>query len=230
MDGLVRDKEFMGKLISIKGDKVYCSKRCSIEFPSWYIDKGLAKFGHDTAFMGICAIVVDNKYCVTTVPTIVRSNPIDMNQIERNGVPYTRLEFGPGDPIYSNTSVVKETLLSYDFFNHFFLRTKVPWFIEYHDMVKLMNNLMKYAGSGVGRSPIGNELTVAFVTRDAKDPLKFYRQTDMKGEYIFVDLMDIYLSVRNTMDRLTGGYYKDALVGSLLAPAQEPTDIEKHLK
>lgn len=228
--GLIRDKNFMDSLISIKGDKVYCSKRCSIEFPSWYFDKNMGGMGRDISYIGIASIIVDNKYCITTIPTIVRSNPIDMSQVERGGQQYTRLEFGPGDPIFSNTHVVKETLMSYDFFNHFFLRTKVPWFIEYDDMVKLMNNLMYYAGSGVGKSPIGNELAVSFITRDAKNPENFFRQTGMTGEYVFIDLMDVYLSVRNVIDRLTGGYFKDALVGSLLDDPQDPTNLEIHLK
>lgn len=224
------DPEFIEKNIKIKGGVIYTEKRASIEFPKWYVDKKLADFGEDTTFFGICCIVIEGKYSLVTIPTMLRSNPINLDEVNRDNMDFIVLEFGPGDPIIKTTSVIQETLLSYDFYNNFLLRSKVPWFIQYEDLNKIMNNLPYYAGSRVGDSPITNETTVAFVARDPDDPYTFYRQSKKKKKPIFMDMMNVHYSVRNTVDRFTGGYFDDATVAVIMSDPKEPTDIEKHLK
>lgn len=57
-----------------------------------------------------------------------------------------------------------------------------------------MDNMPKYAGSNLGANYITNEFIVSFITRSASDKGKYYRQTDGKGPYEYVDLMNVFYS------------------------------------
>ena len=227
---LKRDKEYIKANIERKGGTFYTKKRCTIEFPSWYFDKKLASFQEDISFFGIFAIIIDGKYSVSVISTICRSNPIAIGNIKRGDVEYTQLEFGPGDPILVSENVIKEELKSYDFFNNYFIRSNVPWFMAYDDLAKAMSNLFKYGGSNVGVNPLANELIVSFVTRSEKDPMIYYRQTDMRGPYEFVNLMNLFYSVKSTVNKITGGYFQTGILSALTIEEEKPSSMEVHLK
>lgn len=229
---LKRDKDYIFKNIEDKNNTYYCKEPCAIEFPAWYMDKDMGEFGEEVSFYGIFAIVMGDKYAVATIPTICRSNPINITSVVRDGVEYTRLEFGKDDPILVDYNVVKEVLLSYNFFKSFIIKATIPWFITPEDLNRILTNLVKYGGSNVGINPITNELVVSVVTRDNKDPMKYYRQTDAKGPWVYVPLTDLYYSIKSTVNKITGSYMQEGIVSSLVIKptADEASDIEKHLK
>lgn len=229
---LTRDPKFISENIELKKGAYYCKKKCAIEFPNWYMDKGMGEFGEEVSFYGIFVIIIDGKYSVSLIPTICRSNPINITSVTREGVEYVRLEFGAGDPILVDENVVQETLLSYDFFKGYIIKANVPWFVEPGDLPKILTNLVRYAGSAVGVNPITNELVSSFITRSKKDPDVYYRQTDMKGPFGYVPLTDLFFSVKNTVNKITGSYMQEGIVSALVKKptADEASDFEKHLK
>lgn len=228
--GLKRDPKYIQSLITTKGEKIYCKEKCIIEYPAWYENKGMGGSGEEVSLYGIFTIIVGDKYSVSLIPTLMTSSPIDVSEIERDGVVYKQLKFGNGDPIINNKRVVKYVLKTYDFFETFFMRAKIPWFIEYEDLVSCMDNLVKYAGSDVGKSFVANELITSFVSRSARDKGVYYRQVDGTGEISYVDLMNVYHSVTSTVGKLAGNYLQDSIVSALVQKNEGETKLEKHMR
>lgn len=227
---LERDPEFIKKHVSVKNDKVVTNAQTIIEFPQWYFEKGLAFQGEKVSFYGIFAMIIDGKYSVSIIPTTMVANPLILGTIKRGDVEYIQMSFAPGDTILESTDVVKEANKSQNMFKDFFMYSNIPWYVSYEDLAKIMNNLMPYAASRIGANPITNELLTSFVTRDATNPSRYYRQTTMKGDLMFVDIMDKFLSVKGTVNRLAGGYFQTGIVSALADPSEKPSNIEVHLK
>ena len=122
--------------------------------------------------------------------------------------------------------VVKHTIESYNLFETFFMRAREPWYVEYEDLVKIMDNLVPYAKSNVGDSHISSELVVSYITRDKSNHKKFYRQVEGKVKYEYIDLMNVYSSVFSTTNRLAGGYFTNGMVSSLVQPSKTVSKIE----
>lgn len=230
MYGLKRDPKYISSLIEMKGESIYCKERCIIEYPSYYNDKGMADESEEVQLYGIFAIIVGDKYSVSTIPTICVSEPIDISEVERDGVKYRQLRFGKGDPIIKSRKVLTISLKAYNFIESFFMRSNIPWYIEYLDLVKCMDNLVKYADSGVGDNMLANELMTSFVSRSPKDKNIFYRQVGSVGEIEYVDIMNLYYSVKSTTNRLAGGYMNNSITSALVNPSTRDTKLDLHMK
>lgn len=227
---LRRDAKYISGLIEVKQGKIYCSEKCTIEYPAWYEDKGLAETGEELNVYGIFAIIVGERYSVSVIPTLCNISPIAVSEIERDGVLYKQLLFGKGDCIVNNSQVVSYTLKAYEFFESFFMRAKIPWFIDYKDLVRCMDNLVKYADSQVGESLIANELVTSFVTRSNKDKGVYYRQVGGSGELAYTDLMNVYNSAIGTVNKLAGNYFGNAITSALVQENKGNTKLELHMR
>lgn len=229
MYGLKRDPSFISKLVEIKGDKIYCKERCIIEYPVYYNNKEMGLEGEETQFYGIFALIVGDRYSVSVIPTMCVTEPVDIGEIDRDGVLYRQLHFGKGDCIISSKKVLALSLKAYNFFESYFMRGNVPWYVGYHDLVKCMDNLLVYADSGIGGNLLSNELLVSYVTRSVHDKDVYYRQLGGQGELSHVGLFNIH-SLRGPVRLLAGGYMNDAITSALVRPSSKDTKLELHMK
>lgn len=222
---LKRDPKYIQDNLFIKDGKIYCKEKCTIEFPKLYLKKELADLQEVSYVYGIFAIIIGDKYSVSLIPGLCSMSPIMMSEVERDGVEYIQFLYGKGDCIINDVKVVKQSLLAYNFFETFYLYAKVPWFVEYEDLVKAMDNLVPYAGSNVGANWIANELTTSFITRSKRDKKKYYRQIE-SGEKEFVDMMNVFYSVSSGALKLGGGYFTNSLVSAIVQPEPQSTRLE----
>lgn len=220
-----RNKEYIANNLYIKDTKVYCKEKTVIEFPKWYADKGLATIEVNATFYGLFCIIVGDKYAVSTIPTICTSTPILIKEVVRGDVEYYQLVYGKGDCVISNTKLIRNELLSYTFIETYYMQARVPWFYNYEDLVKIMDNLPEYAKSAAGSNFIVNELITSFITRSAANKNKFYRQV-LKGEYAYVDLMNVYYSALSTVSKLGGNRMNNAMVSAIVQPETKTTKLE----
>lgn len=220
-----RDPQFIGSKLYRDGDKLRCKEKCIIEFPKWYEDKELATIQDTVYFYGIFAIVIGDKYSVSVIPTLCQTTPIMIKEIERDGVVYNQFIYGKDDVILNNVNVVKNELLSYNFFETFYMYARAPWFIEYEDLVRLMDNLPVYANSNVGGNFISNELTTSFITRSKVDKKIFFRQDGSKG-FEYVDLMNVYYSALSTTNKIAGNYFMESMTSAIVQPEAKTTKLE----
>jgi hypothetical protein len=225
---LTRDPEFIkSKMYSIKsiGDnRLMTSEKTIIEFPKYYEDKGLLKIEKTVTLYAIFAIIIDNKYSVSLIPTTINTKPLLINEVEREDGIYYQFIYGKNTAIIDNMITIRNKLLSYDLFDSFFMLNKIPWFMEYEDMLRILDNLPKYGESNLGANLISNEIIVSFITRQRQDPIKFYRQ-DTSKEHMYVDLNDVFYSVMSNVSRLGGSYFNDSLISAINQKEKEPTKL-----
>lgn len=232
MRRLKRDPKKVRSSIEIKPDgKYYCNEKLTIEVPSWYIDKGMLVFGQDTFFYGVAAIIIGDYYSVMNVPTLIRTRPVNIKSVKHeDGMEYTQLEYMPGDMFITDKKVVQETLLSYAYFSDYIIRSKVPWFISYEDMIRVLNNFKKYANSNIGVNPIANESVVSYVTRTEDDPDMYFRHAPKGVKPRFIDLMNMFHAIKPTVNKISGGYLETGITAAYVKEPSPPTKLEIHLK
>lgn len=226
---LKRDKDFVQSTIQKKEDGYYTTKKTIIEFPKWYESKGLYEISDNTFLYGIFAMIVDDKYSVSRIPTIMNTTPLMVKEVERDGEVYIQLIYGPGDKIINGQNVLMQPFLSYEFFNGFFFLAKVPWFVDYEDLVFMMDNTTKYAGNNLGSNSVGNEVISAFISRQQSNKTKFFR-SEPKGHPYFVGLMDVRYSALSTINKQAGNYPEESLVSALINKEAKPTTLENHVR
>ena len=224
-----RNSESIKSKVFEKNGRWYCKETCVIEFPKWYEDKELVSIQETVYLYGIFATIIGEEYSVSTIPTLINTTPVMIREIEREGELYTQFVYGKGDCIINNTVAVKVEILSYNFFETFYMYAKPCWFMEYEDLIKTMDNLPKYAGSNVGGNFIANELTTSFIARDSKDKTKFHRQS-MKNPYTYVDLMNTFYAVSSATNKLGGNYMTNGIVSAIVQKEDKPTKLEKHVR
>lgn len=222
---LTRDKDFIQKYLYIKDNKVYTKEKTIIEFPKWYENKELLDMQSVTYLYGIFAIIIDNKYSVSIIPTLINTTPIIVKEIERNGEVYIQFIYGKDDCIIDNTNVVKKELLSYNLFENFFIYAKVPWFIEYEDLIKITDNLFKYSKSNLGSNFIATELVSSFIARCKTNKSVFYRQ-NLKDDIDYIDLTNVYYSALSTVSKIAGNYFTESLTSAIVQKEDKPTKLE----
>lgn len=224
-----RDKTYVQTSIQKKDDGYYTTKKTIIEFPKWYQTKGLYEISDTTILYGIFAIIVDDKYSVCRIPTIMSTTPIMVKEIERDGEEYIQLFYGPGDKIINGDTVLMQPFLSYEYFNGFYMLAKVPWFVDYDDLCIIMDNTIKYAGNNLGSSYVGNEVLATFISRNPENKRQFFRMLNKSHPY-YVGLMDVRYSALSTIAKQAGNYPEESLVSALINPEKKPTKLETHVR
>jgi len=222
---LKRNKSFIEANLEVKEGKVYTKEKLIIEFPKWYEKKGLLVIDDVSYLYGIFALIIDNKYSVSIIPTLLPTTPIAVTEVVKDEIEYIQYHYGKGDVIIENTTVVKKEILSFNLFESFFLQARVPWFIEYEDLIRILDNLQKYAKSNLGNNYISTELVVSFITRNKEDKRVFYRQKQDEP-YEYIDLMNVYYSAISTISKLAGNYFTESLVSALVQHEDKPNKLE----
>lgn len=226
---LTRNPKAVEKCLINKEGAFYTSSALTIEFPKWYSEKGLYVSEDVHYLYGIFAIIVGNNYSVSVIPTVVTTLPIMVTEVQREDGAYIQLSYAAGSKILQSNKAIMQPFLAYNFFDGFFMQAKVPWYVGYEDLCKLMTNTVSYGGTNLGRNHTSNELLTSFIARSSKDKSKFFRTAPV-GNPEFVDLMDVRYSSLSTVNKLAGNYFNESLVSALVQKETSPTTLEKHVR
>lgn len=221
-----RDPDFINSNLYIKDNKLYTKKKTIIEFPKQYGDKDLLTMEDNIFLFGVFAIIIDDKYSVSTIPTIIKTTPLVITEVVKDDeAEYIQFCYGKDAVIIENLDSIRNDILSYNVFELFYISGKIPWFLEYRDLVKLLDNMPRYADSGIGASFIANEVICSFLTRIKNDKTKFYR-LDTTKPYTYVDLFNVYYSAISTLNKVAGSYFTEGLTSALVNKEKKPTRLE----
>jgi hypothetical protein len=226
IEKLVKKPEYIKTLLVEKDNMLYTKASIIIEFPKWYEEKKLLNNQNGTFLFGVFAIISKGQYSVSLVPAFINTAPLLIKEVERSGEIYTQFLYGKDSCVISNLQLIKDKVIGYDVIENFFIRAYVPWFIGYEDLVRIIDNIKKYAGSDLGDSYISTELLVSFVARSYKDKKLFYRQNDKNG-LAYINMLSPYYSTLNTVSKLAGGYFTENLISALVDKEKSTTMLEE---
>jgi hypothetical protein len=218
-----------GKLIAAKPIKLY--------IPTRFAERNLASVGIETHTVGIAGLVVeDTYYALFLVNATMRIEPTSLMKIMVGDDEYYEFFFEAGSTLVSTTKLVKIDTLVFRIYDEIIAKGRVPWYLGYDELGKLFDTAKPFAGANIGQNQEVTELIVSMIARDADDRTKYYRQTvksrdDLKKRPpAFIPLRSVQYSATNTVNKLAGSYWSDALTSALVSPADRSERIEKLLR
>lgn len=219
-----------GRLIAMREIKMYVPTR-------WEGHRGLAKIGVEIYVTAICMIVVDDLYyCVPVVNSMFRIEPSATLRVMVDGDEYFEFVFQPGSAVIANLDLLKDDTLVYYIFNEIESKGRVPFYMGYHDVGSLFDTAIEHAGANIGENHEVTELIASIIARNEKDRSKQYRQTCrdladiMNKPPAWIPLRSVQYAASNTVNKLAGSYFKDALVSALVDPSERVERVESLLR
>lgn len=217
------------ELVAIKSIKVY--------IPARYKQADMAIFETENTFVGICAMVVDDRYyAVSCVTAFMRTEPTAINDVIIDDNEYIEMTYEPGARIITNLNLVKVDNLLYRIYDEFISKGRVPWFLGYEDLGKLFADSEYYAGPKIGSNPQILEMIAATICRSPADVKMYYRQAiKAKSELetdppVVIPLRAVSYGATNATAKLMGPYFDDNVTSTLVSPGQRLERVERHLR
>lgn len=218
---LIRDASILDKVIHYQDGTLIAKKKLQIHIPFRYISAKLANIGKDVNTVAIFAIVVDGTYMVSNVCSNMQLTPSSIYSEQVDKEEYYILEFDAGSVITPRTSLVVDDTITYNVYDEFIGKAKLPWFINYEDIGKCVANAHYYSNIRLGGTNAVLELLVASIARDPDDIKKFYRETAKSLDTqdtnppVILPFKSIISGTTNTMGKLIGSYFDEGLTSAL---------------
>lgn len=216
-------------LVTKTGCKLYCPVRFS--------ERGLANVSVETNIVGLCAIVVEDKYyAVMIVNALMRIDPISTSKVVFDGEEYYEFVFNPGGTVIPALRLVKTNTLVYRIYDEFISKGRVPWYMGYPELAKLFDTAKKHAGANIGGDHEVTELIISMISRNPNDRSQYYRQFIQTPQDlvdnppVFIPLKSVMYSATNTTNKLGGSHMQDGIVSALVSPSERVERIEGLLR
>lgn len=235
---LVRKPEMVHAILKQMPDgSVMTTKPCKVHIPVRFEEKDLASISNRVSTIGIIAIIVDDKYyAISVTPSYIRLEPTYVNKIKIGDVGYYELQFEEGSTVFTSTDLVKQDVLTYYIYNEIIAGGKVPWYLQYSDIIRLFDNSYKFTGAKVGANLAIMDMVACTICRDPKDVTKFYRHQyknitqEVTDPPEILPLRNVSYGASNTTAKLLGSYFSDGMTSALIYPSERTEKIEEQLR
>jgi|SRR6185312_6158920 len=217
------------RLVAVKPVKIY--------IPSRFAERNLATIGIETRICGIAGVVVEDRYYgLFLVNAMMQIDPTSTLKVMVEEDEYYEFSFDAGATVMPTTQLVKQDTLVFRIYDEFIAKGRVPWYMGYDELGKLFDTAKTFAGANIGQNHEVTELLVSMIARDPSDRSKYYRQTVKSREDLIkhppaiIPLRSVQYSATNTVNKLAGSYFQDALTSALVSPGSRTERIEKLLR
>lgn len=218
------------------GDQLRTKTGGKIYVPVRYAERDLAVVGKDTSSIGVFPFVVDDKYVLVSVASMVSLMPEGTTIVQFDNEDYYEFTISKNGVLIGNLNVVKKDTLTYVMWNEFISKGRIPVGILYDDALKLFRTAKKYAGTNVASNFAVMEMLISRIARNPDDPREPYRlciktkkETLTKPPRI-VGLRNVSLSSSNTLNKVVGSYMGSAMVAAMVDPSDRSSKIENTLR
>jgi hypothetical protein len=151
--------------------------------------------------------------------------PAEVNQIKIDGEEYLEFVFVKGQ-VVTTTRIVRDSDLLYEMNKYFYTFGRVPWFMSYSDVSRVMKMHKEYGGLNISPNNIPFEVVTSKICRDPKDKFKFFRHGNMVGNPVVVPFNSVLFNATNTTAKLLGNYLSDGFTSALLSPSDRVEKVE----
>lgn len=225
------------QLVKTASGQIFCKTDCYIHTPVRYVEKKLSSIGVRTYVFGWAPVIlVTGEYCVLNICGRIEINPYKVNMVTINGADYYEFFFPANTPIIVTENVVQDDKIIYFIVDEHDFLAKVPWFMNYEDVGKLLDSSRKYADSRAAEVLEVPEVMAAVMGRDKDDERVYLRHVldkykNKASENVqFVPLTSVHLSVTGAINRIAGNFFEPAVEGEIVSPSKNVDEIEKLLR
>lgn len=217
--------------------QVLCKKNCKIQVPVRFSEVGLGEIGMTVFTYGLFALILESgEYSVLNVNSILELNPYKITMVTIDDVDYHEFHFDAGQVVIKTSSLIQSNTLIYNVMDEFIFKGKIPWYVGYEDVGKLLDTAKYHADSDVGQNPEVMEFIASMITRSAEDRTKYirsvaetYEDFDVKN-ISYVPLKSVLWSVNNTVNKIAGSYFSEGVVSALVNPSHSTEQVERLLR
>ena len=211
-------------IFNVKKDVTITNANIMVLFPDRYINRKLVLMDNVISIVAIYAIVDENNnYCTVLAPIFQTMTPNLIRDVNVDGEPYKALYFDAGDVFIPNNKLIVRDSFIYDLFDEFFIKGKVPWFLNYEQLSNLFAESKKYANTNVGADSMAFEILTAIISRYNKDKKVYFRTVVDKSNRnaltpTYVGLNNPYYSFDSTGAKLIGSRFGTGLIVGMVEP------------
>lgn len=225
----VIEKTEEGSFVALKPLKVY--------IPARFPQRDLAVFENEITFVGICAIVLDDKYyAASRICAPLRSEPSLVTSAVIDEVEYIEMSYEPGDRVICSKDLVVIDNLLYRIYDEIIAKGRVPWYLSYHEIGSIFETSRKHAGVRIGKTPTVMEIIASAIARDENDLRRYYRQVVETYEDIslspptIIPLRNISYGATNTIAKITGSRFDEGMTSAIVNPGDRVERTERILR
>lgn len=233
---LKRDAKSVKQAIKQQGDTLVAVKELHIVIPYRFVPAKLAFVGSHISTIGYFAVVSGDDYAVMSVCAMIDLTPSSTSIVKIEDEDYFVFSFDKGSVVCPNINLVIDDKNSYNTYNEFIAKGKVPWYLNYEDMGKILSTAHNYAGIELSGTNAPLELIITSIARNEKDLYSYYRNTvssideQNKNPPVWVPFKSVSYGATNTAGKIMGSYFDEGLTSALTAPNSDSEGVEVYLR
>lgn len=232
----IRDGKYIKSFLKLIDNKLITTADLDIYAPLRFMVNDLLNIGDEVSLVGLFPLVIDGRYAVCSVNSMITLNPSSFNKVDVDGNRYYKFSFDKNTIVFKNTNLIKTDSVIYPLFNEIIAHGNVPWYISYEDYGNIFSTAQEYADSGIAANPALTYILVSMQSRYRKNRSMYYRQVIQNYNDIeknppdFIPLKSVVFSATDTVNKLAGSYFKDGVVSALSNPSERSERLENLLK
>ncbi len=220
-------------LIEINNNLI-TKESCNIYLPENYIKIGLANLNETISILGIFGIVYnDTYYGVSKANALIITEPSGINYVNIHNDKYFEFHYNKNDVIIKNLNLIKTGTIIYKIYNEIISKGKIPWYLNHQDLCMLFDTALLHGGVNLHADFSLLTLLVSSIARNPNNKSEFYRHfvnnTKDSIEPKYIPLMDVAYNTSNTLSKLLGNNYSQAVTSALVTNTETVENIEKLL-
>ena len=189
---------------------VFTGESLEIRIPSKFSQYGYLIISDEISTLGVFDMIIDDEYHVgMNILGTITIVPSDTDTMTYDQIDYTVLYLKNSDVFIKNTKILKDPNVVYTLWSEWITDGRVPYYINYTNLLKMFENVKELTGQGIGVSRSVFEGIIAYLARDPKDKSRQYRLSNMKDPMHFVALSSVSEGPSGTLARLNGAYFRD---------------------
>lgn len=225
------------ELVTNDAGQVICRSACRIHTPVRFVEKDLSSIGVRTFVYGSMPIILETgDYAVTNICGRVEIRPDRITMVTIDDTDYYEFQFDAGSVVIPASEIIQDDKIIYFVLDELVFQAKVPWYLGYDDMGRLLDSAKEYADFNSGMMLEVIEVMVSVIGRPKNNNEIYIRSQiktskDADSENIqFIPMTSVHLSVAGTVNRIAGSYFEPAVEGALVSPSKSQDNVERILR
>lgn len=233
---LKRDADAIKSVLKNNGQQLITAKDIKLVIPYRYVQGKLASVGNTVSTLAVFALVMDGVYAVSNLCSVIPLSPSATTVVSYDGEDFFEFSFDKGSVVSPNINLVVDDKNAYNIYNEFLAKGRIPWFMSYSDVAKILSTAHSHAGITLSGTNAPLELIITSIARNSDNLYEYYRNTinGIDEQFVkppsYVPFKSISYGATNTAGKIMGSYFDEGLTSALTAPDGGPEGVEIHLR
>jgi hypothetical protein len=213
------------------GQLIFMGEKMVVLLPQRYEDKGNLVISDKVKTLAVFEMIIDDKHNTgLTIPAQITMIPSEVKSITIDDEKYYRCLFRKGNVFLNSTHILRSDKYLYSLFVDVMNLGRMPSFLSYDQALSFFEEPNHIAKLKFESIPTIFEMVIGHLFRDKDDPSILYRYTDKKKKPIFIGIKSVTYGTPNTVSKVVGSRFSDALESSVNKTIDEYNPIETVLR